>query len=586
MSRKDFTSGHAHYRHSGSNSGATAMKVNTLINHGWGHKPISRNCGPKAKAYQFKIWEQTERISPTTVKAVARLSSGQPKAPAPKAPMSKKQAAVSINIDAEDSPAESEPETQPPPPRKRMQLDNTQAPVPPAIAEIDRCLEAEDNKEEHDEYEGSDLDNVVERERENDKLAARHLDYEAVQFTSVDTDWEDEGIPAFTSLSCPPTVNSTPALIENELNNFSQEQLVSVITSRKAKHLELELPKVAEEALPMSHSAPALPTSTMVLITNATPPSAATPVQWHERTNIVVTTKSRTFELKILGQPAVMCRIMCKAISLGKLKMATDHTFSPVGAETLKQLAHAALVKVAEDEGFDGEGDVCDHLEEGGIDRYIKPLVNYIGGHIRNQRKYLKNPSSTVLGSFSLTFADSRLCAAAMVHNRTYIYPQDGENFDYSRSMEHPVIIDYIHTAFFSLTPYGSLILQRAKFTSTESTQPDELEVPKGMVVLACATIHACLQDHAGSVNEQFPTKELDGVWNLAVDILTRLERQNRAQYHQLMHNIYVGASQGSQTSTVNQVLMGAINWTAIATSATVAPPVVTQPSTAALTGA
>ncbi|KAJ8092678.1 hypothetical protein PM082_007007 [Marasmius tenuissimus] len=518
----------------------------------------------------------------------ARASQMPPKAPVQKGPKKRVAPAVNIDVDADDSPIEADIEDLRPPARKKARRSST--PLPPAVAEINRRLEIEDNEDELDELDGSDENDVVDKERENDVAAARHLDIEAVRFTNMNTgaSTADEGIQSSTSFSHTPNVNPPPTSDRHAgtSESFPQEQLVSVINARRASRLELELPRVNPETLATSRHGPVPPLSVTAPAsssnqnTPAVSPSAPAPapVQWHERTNVIVTAKNRSYEAKLTGQPPTMRRIMVNGIARGKLKMITNDMYSPVGVESLKQLAHAALVEVAEEEGFDGEGDICHRLEEGDSEQYIKPIVSYVSGRIGNERKDLKNPASIVLGSFNLTSVDSRLRAGAMVHDRTYIYPQIAPNiFDYSRPMEHTVIADYIRAAFFTSTQYGSIVLQHATFTSTESLWPNELEVPKGMVALACAAIHACLQDHSSGVNESFPTKELDGVWKLAIDILNRIEKQNRTRYHQLMHGIYIQATRGSQPSAVNQALMGAIDWSAIASGPT-DPSVVAQP--------
>ena len=121
--------------------------------------------------------------------------------------------------------------------------------------------------------------------------------------------------------------------------------------------------------------------------------------------------------------------------------------------------------------------------------------------------------------------------------------------------MENLVISAYISAAFFSTNHYSGIITEHAEFSSSSSKNPHKLEVPIGMVALACVgvgpstvdlyfvliylQIHACLNEHGSGNKHPFPTAELPGVWALSVKILNDLKRRSRSKYHQVMHKIY-----------------------------------------------
>ncbi|KAJ3855538.1 hypothetical protein EV368DRAFT_62376 [Lentinula lateritia] len=78
--------------------------------------------------------------------------------------------------------------------------------------------------------------------------------------------------------------------------------------------------------------------------------------------------------------------------------------------------------------------------------------------------------------------------------------------------------------------------------------------------------IHACIQDFSSGIKDNFPTKELDGVWKLSLEILDRIQKRNHMKYHRLMHNLYIESfgAVSSMHSMTNQQVYDTIDWSAI----------------------
>ncbi|KAH7872868.1 uncharacterized protein C8R40DRAFT_1116028 [Lentinula edodes] len=121
--------------------------------------------------------------------------------------------------------------------------------------------------------------------------------------------------------------------------------------------------------------------------------------------------------------------------------------------------------------------------------------------------------------------------------------------------------------AFFSSTYYSGIIKRYSDvFVLSIQEKPNELEVPKALVALASTAIHACIQDFSSGIKDNFPTKELDGVWKLSLEILDGIQKRNRMKYHRLMHNLYIESSGAvsSMHSMTNQQVYDTIDWSAI----------------------
>ncbi|KAJ3890606.1 hypothetical protein GG344DRAFT_66102 [Lentinula edodes] len=232
-----------------------------------------------------------------------------------------------------------------------------------------------------------------------------------------------------------------------------------------------------------------------------------------------------------------------KSSNLSFLEFQKRCFLLPKQFKVLEQL----LLHLSTDEGFDGEYDVCDHLEHGENNAYAKVLISYVSHRIGTERSQLKDHFSIVLGAFNLSRASGTAPAINLVQRRTYFYPQtpsildERYKYDYSRPFEHPVFAGYMGAAFFSSTYYSGIIKQYSDvFVSSIQEKPNELEVPKALVALASTVIHACIQDFSSGIKDNFPTKELDGVWKLSLKILDGIQKRNRMKYHRLMHNLYI----------------------------------------------
>ncbi|KAJ4478738.1 hypothetical protein C8J55DRAFT_489544 [Lentinula edodes] len=494
---------------------------------------------------------------------------------------------VYIDINADDTGVESAEEA---PPRKKAKI----APVTlhhgsQYQQEDDDESESSSGNDSNDPALGSDasMDNP-----QDDLGAGQHLAEEGAVFTNgteeegntershSNASYDDDSIFFEERQLSDMEIDGEPELMEptpsrrslsHTHGNSGKQWLVipRAMASRRSQKLESELPRVSEMVLPTSQAVqgPRTATSTSVSDSKSEP-------KWKERTKINTISHNRTFTLGPLsGQRAVMLSVIEKAITLGKRNILLDTTFSPVGSASLKQIGYAALVRVATDEGFDGEYDVCDRLEHGENNAYAKPLISYVSHRIGTERSQLKDHFSVVLGAFNLSHASGTAPAINLVQRRTYFYPQtpsisdERYKYDYSRPFEHPVFAGYMGAAFFSSTYYSGIIKRYSDvFVSSIQEKPNELEVPKALVALASTAIHACIQDFSSGIKDNFPTKELDGVWKLSLEILDGIQKRNHMKYHRLMHNLYIESSGAvsSMHSMTNQQVYDTIDWSAI----------------------
>ncbi|KAL0563250.1 hypothetical protein V5O48_018824, partial [Marasmius crinis-equi] len=510
-------------------------------------------------------------IKPKSAATRTRTQS-QTTAPPPKAGDKRRvPPAVEIDVDANDSPVESDVEGPKSKKAKHSQRNST------AVAQTLQREEQEDEDEDDARSdEGMNVDTDLEH-RDN-ATAPEHLEDEAVTFTANSDDKAEVEAGAVNLRTSATTGADSHFLSDNnDQDNQVSSGPAKTVSSRRAQQLNNELPQVNPEALPTSRaahaSAPstALTTSTYnsTVTTNvqnqaSTVPNGSDTRQWMDRTVIEVTHSGRTYHVALTGQPAVMRQIMDKAIILGKQKMLLDDTYSPLGPE-LKHIAHAAMIDVAEAEGFDGENNVCDHLESGNNEQYIKPLVNHVAGRIGMEQKTLKNSKATVLAAFGLSANTGHRLARNLASANDKSPAKSEPQYNAARPFQHPVFVEYIAEAFFNPSMYYGRILaqQEGPFRSSNPEKPDKLELPKGLVALASAAIHACLQEHASGFQDNFPTRELDGVWKLAVKLLRGLEEKSRSKYHGLMHSLYLEVMNAStsRSSVTNEEVYAQVDW-------------------------
>ncbi|THV02121.1 hypothetical protein K435DRAFT_792789 [Dendrothele bispora CBS 962.96] len=281
-------------------------------------------------------------------------------------------------------------------------------------------------------------------------------------------------------------------------------------------------------------------------------PSAAPGVpQWLPHTDIAVITKGRSVTL---GPLSSQSKIMHDVINCS-IKIVN---------EEIKQLGSASLDAAAEELNLTQDNGVSPRLQDGDHNAYIKPLVNYSSHRIGLERKDLKlSQIATVLSAFGFgNDPASRLKAQTLVLNYTYHYGNlpSGE-YDPVKPFEHAALSSYIGAMFFGTHAYAGLLGKNKN-----------LELPKGLVALSVAAIHAILSDYSRQCNENFPSKELAGVWKSALAILSNIEKVNKTRYHQLMHKLYINASGSlspAGTLMTNQQIMDVVDWSAFADTST-----------------
>ncbi|KAF9061051.1 hypothetical protein BDP27DRAFT_1369987 [Rhodocollybia butyracea] len=353
-----------------------------------------------------------------------------------------------------------------------------------------------------------------------------------------------------------PQVNTQPSCAPVARSNASQAPStgVEIGDGPKAKKKGPSLNHKVRRDEKLDYERPQVTTqsSRALVACNHTPSSDATrDTQWKQHSDIVVTGKNCRFTLALSDQLTGMREVINRAINQGQVHMLFNHQYSPIGP-AIKQLAHASLSEAAKDLGYN----------------YIRPIVNYVSGRIGIEQKELKTPTSTVLQSFGFTNQSDQAEARNLVGTASYLYPQDlakGIQPDNGKPFQHPVFANFIREAFFSSGYYAKIAAKhRSQFRSSHPEKPNELEIPKAMVALASTAIHACLQDHSTGVKDNFPTKELDDVWCLAIRILDEIKKRSILKYHKLMHNLYIDAS-GSRVpeNMTNQQIYNAIDWTA-----------------------
>lgn len=101
---------------------------------------------------------------------------------------------------------------------------------------------------------------------------------------------------------------------------------------------------------------------------------------WFPRTNLVFYFEGNTAVIKLKAQNTVMSKVLQLSFEIGKVKMACDNSYSPMGIGGLEKIAADALIAAAEALKYDGEDDVADRLEcEEENSTYLHPLRNYVG---------------------------------------------------------------------------------------------------------------------------------------------------------------------------------------------------------------
>ncbi|THU78903.1 hypothetical protein K435DRAFT_811157 [Dendrothele bispora CBS 962.96] len=109
---------------------------------------------------------------------------------------------------------------------------------------------------------------------------------------------------------------------------------------------------------------------------------------WLPRTEIILkpyTDATRSFAMAMHGQIPEMKAVIRLAQKIGPVKMG------------LEAISIASLIEAAEELGYDGEGDIAHRMENGDMDKYIKPLKGYVAHGIGMERTDIKKPFSSVV---------------------------------------------------------------------------------------------------------------------------------------------------------------------------------------------
>ncbi|KAJ3903775.1 hypothetical protein F5879DRAFT_1035236 [Lentinula edodes] len=359
-------------------------------------------------------------------------------------------------------------------------------------------------------------------ERENDSgSAAKYYAEEEARFTTQNRSEKtkkqgDVGTP------------STPCRSEDNglLSNLESEDVVSTHApmtkkmQRIAAKLVGELPVVSSDGKEMELPAPALALS------------QSGQLVWLPHTNLVLKTSSDaswSYKLDLKSQNPQIRSVVKAATRKATLELVINGNECALHTAGLNVITLDALIKCADELGFDEDLDISHRLQDG-------DLTTYAGF------------SSVVLTAFGLDYSEGGIEEAKqLVANSDYIYQlsPSGTTYDYSRPFSHDVIHKYLSAALFSSTKYSKLIMsEKAKiFKSSLPQKPLELELPKAMVAMAACVIHSIVQDHAKSIEENFPPTGLNSLWTTFIAVLTNLETASRVNYHKLMHKLYLKSS-------------------------------------------
>ncbi|THU79951.1 hypothetical protein K435DRAFT_810285 [Dendrothele bispora CBS 962.96] len=262
---------------------------------------------------------------------------------------------------------------------------------------------------------------------------------------------------------------------------------------------------------------------------------------WCSRTDIVLqpfTDATRTFKLSLSSQNSHIKRVIKAAQELGTFQILTDTAYCSLD-DGIKSIATASLVDAALSLGYDKPLDIADRLQEGDYSKYVAPLTRYVTQRITLERKDLKK-------GFMAT----------------------GDGYDYQKPFGHLVMFAYMAAVFFGNTKITRALNAKRDqiFVSSVPEKPQELELPKAMVIMAACVIHALLQDHAYSSDENFPPSGLTTQWKTYLEILEKMEKKSRLTYHRLMHDLYLKASHTVAPAThglSRQDIINRINWDA-----------------------
>ncbi|KAK7461711.1 hypothetical protein VKT23_008137 [Stygiomarasmius scandens] len=332
-------------------------------------------------------------------------------------------------------------------------------------------------------------------------------------------------------------LTSIPATSDGELdwNKVAKPQKPKKTMTRVAKKLVEELPTVKRSSKTIR--APVVDYSDNQDKDKDTEDKE----EWLLHTNIVLkpfTDATRTFKLALSGQNPKIKAVIKQACKKGTLQMVIDDTYCPLNEEL----------------------------------KYTAPLTRYVTQRITIERRALKTGfAATVLSSLGIDSSPKGVSTALeLVLNADYIYPLSGDAYDYLKPFGHKVIPEFMAAAFFSSNKLSkALKVQKTEiFMSSIPEKPLELEVPKAMVAMAASVVHAILQDHAHSADDNFPPPGLATQWYTFIEILDTLEAKSLMAYHRLMHDLYLKASHTIAPAThglTRSDIISRIKWDEIA---------------------
>ncbi|KAJ3815927.1 hypothetical protein F5876DRAFT_61039 [Lentinula aff. lateritia] len=269
---------------------------------------------------------------------------------------------------------------------------------------------------------------------------------------------------------------------------------------------------------------------------------------WLPHTSLVLKPSSDaswSHKLDLKSQNPQIRSVVKAATRQASLEVVINGSECPLHTAGLNAITLKALIMCADELGFDADLDISHRLEDGDHTTYVQPLMKYVALRVIIERKTLKTGfSSVVLAAFGLDYSEESIEEAKrLVANSDYIYQLlPSGDYDYSRPFSHNVIDKYLSAALFSSTKYSRLLTSKKAtiFRSSFPQKPLELELPKAMVAMAACVIHSILQDHAKSVEENFPPTGLHSLWTTFIAVLTNLETASRVNYHKLMHKLYL----------------------------------------------
>ncbi|KZT63718.1 hypothetical protein DAEQUDRAFT_741753 [Daedalea quercina L-15889] len=312
---------------------------------------------------------------------------------------------------------------------------------------------------------------------------------------------------------------------------------------------------------------------------------------WEPHTDIIVIPGPRSFRIEIKPQNAIMQQVICHSYSIAyqlvifgwhAKEQVLDMTLTaltslvtPMQKDGLDIIARMALVEAADMLGYDGEGDIADHLERGTYPDYVKPLVAYasVAHWVSLFRTAVKKSgvTSTVNHEFWLSNAQARAVPdkVDLLKDLNYIYPwHPTVGFDKYAPYKASYIKDALRESFFSSVEYLDVgTLNGELFKSSSVSAPSEHEIPLEMLALCMTAVESVISDSQMKLEKASEFRGTNApTYHAHLVRLADFHRQKPNWYHRIMHNLFIASTHGRSLAgaTLASVEDGGFDWSNI----------------------